>query len=115
MLFKRGFKTERRRRSRQLVNTHVRVFTGITHVEAIGMNLSDVGMCLFTAANLPLESQIEVEFVRPRCNESARRTGIVRHRALYLYGIEFLENADQAALSCSPGATITEPVASERN
>jgi hypothetical protein len=68
----------------------VQVFTGSSHVNALGVNLSDVGMCLFAMANLPLESQVEVEFVPPRCEEAVRVFGTVRHRALYLYGIEFL-------------------------
>ncbi len=81
---------DRRRRHRQLLNTSVQVFTGSSHVSALGINLSDVGMCLFTIANLPLESKVEIEFRPPRSNEPVRKYGTVRHRALYLYGIEFL-------------------------
>jgi hypothetical protein len=66
-------------------------------VDALGINLSDVGMCLFTIANLPLESQIQLEFIPPQCKERIRVCGIVRHRALYLYGIEFLDDSDPAS------------------
>ncbi len=86
---------DRRRRQRQLVNTSVQVFTGSSQVNALGINLSDVGMCLFTIANLPLGSKIEIEFLPQRCNEPVRIYGTVRHRALYLYGIEFLVGSDQ--------------------
>lgn len=88
---------DRRRRKWQLLNTSVQVFTGSSHLKALGINLSDVGMCLFSMANLPLGSQIEVEFLPPRCNEPVRVFGRVRHRAVYLYGIEFVVGSDQGA------------------
>jgi hypothetical protein len=95
MILESKSKENRRRRQRQLLNTSVQVFAGSVHVDALGINLNDVGMCLFTIANLPLESQIQVEFVPPRCKERVRVCGTVRHRALYLYGIEFLVDSDQ--------------------
>ena len=90
MILKRNSPQERRRRRRQLLNTSVQVFTDSACVDALGINLSDVGMRLFAIANLPLGSQIQVEFLPPRCTERVRARGIVRHCALYLYGIEFL-------------------------
>ena len=95
MILGRSYKPDRRRRKRQLLNTSVQVFTEHARMDAIGINLSDVGMCLFAIADLPLGSQIQVEFLPPRCKEWVRVNGTVRHRALYLYGIEFLVNADQ--------------------
>ena len=95
MILKPKVKQDRRRRRRQLLNTSVQIFAGREHVDALGINLSDVGMCLFTMANLPLESEIYVEFIPPRCQERIRVCGTVRHRALYLYGIEFLADAGQ--------------------
>lgn len=96
MILKSNSNPDRRRRKRQLLNTSVQIFAGSGRVDALGINLSDVGMCLFTIANLPLESQIEVEFVPPRCKDRVRVCGTVRHRALYLYGIEFLVASDRA-------------------
>lgn len=107
MILKRNFKSNRRRRLRQLLNTSVQVFTESAHVDALGINVSDVGMCLFTIANLPLGSQIQVEFLPPRCTELVRVSGIIRHRALYLYGIEFLPDSDQRAESSPDVSTIT--------
>src|SRR5260370_330642 len=52
-------------------------------------------MCLFAIASLPLGSQIQIEFLPPRCLERVRVCGTVRHRAVYLYGIEFLVDSDQ--------------------
>jgi PilZ domain-containing protein len=64
-------------------------------MDALGINLSEGGMCLFTVANLRIGSQIEIEFLPPRSKELVRVSGRVRHRALYLYGIEFLQDSDQ--------------------
>ena len=86
---------DRRRRQRQLLNTSVRVFSGSRHLDALGINVSDSGMCLFAIANLPVGAQIEIEFLPQRCTERIRISGMVRHRALYLYGIEFLVDPDQ--------------------
>src|SRR5579864_7832456 len=96
MFFRRRFKQDRRRRKRQLLNTSVRVFTTSGCMEALGVNISDVGMCLFTVANLPLGSQIQVEFLPPRSTGPIRVCATVRHRALYLYGIEFSADTDQS-------------------
>lgn len=95
MFFKRDFTQNRRRRRRQLLNTSVKVFTGSIHVEGLGINLSEVGMCLFTVTHLPVGIRLEVEFLPPEGSKPIRVSAVVRHRALYLYGIEFLEPLDQ--------------------
>ena len=95
MAFTLNFRPDRRRRKRQLLNSSVQVLTGSARLEAIGINLSDVGMCLFTIANLPLGSQIEVELLPPWGTERVRFPGTVCHRALYLYGIEFASGSSQ--------------------
>ena len=97
MILKRRFKPDRRRRKRQLLNTSVQVFTESAQLDGLGINLSDVGMCLFTMANLQVGSQIQVEFLPPRSTELVRVSGIVRHRALYLYGVDFLVDSDHWA------------------
>jgi PilZ domain len=99
MFLKRNFDRDRRRRKRQLFNTSIRVFTESGSIEALGINISDVGMSLFTIANLPVDSQIQVEFLPSRSTEPTRVWGTVRHRALYLYGIEFLAGSDQHPVS----------------
>ena len=108
MLSKFNFK-DRRRRRRQMLNTSVRVSCGELRLHALGINLSDVGMCLFTVANMELGSQIEVEFRPPQSREPIRVRGTVKHRALYLYGIEFVPGRSQIAhglagvgIDCSP-------------
>lgn len=92
MLLRRIFQPDRRRRPRQLLNTSVRVYTASGNLEAVGINVSDVGMCLFTAANLPIEAPIDVEFQTHAGASFERLRAIVRHRAFYLYGIEFLSS-----------------------
>ena len=94
MFLKRNFNHDRRRRKRQLLNTSVRVFTESGPIEALGINISDVGMSLFTIAHLTVDSRIQIEFILPNSTERTRIWGTIRHRALYLYGVEFLLNSD---------------------
>ena len=88
------FKPDRRRRTRQMLNTSVRVFTADGTIEALGINISDVGMCLFTLANLPVGSEIQIDLPLENA-EVTRIRAIIRYRALYLYGIEFERNSGQ--------------------
>jgi PilZ domain len=102
MRLRRPFASDRRRRRRQLLNTSVAVFTDSTRIEALGINISDVGMCLFTVADLPIDSEVQVELLPPGGTERVRLWGVIRHRALYLYGVEFrfdidLDTADRAS------------------
>ena len=99
MNLKFNSKPDRRRRQRQLLNSSVQVFTESARIDALGINLSEVGMGLFTLANLPLGSQIQVEFLPHGGKERVRISGTVRYRALYLYGIEFIKDADQDQVS----------------
>jgi hypothetical protein len=94
MFLKRDFQPTRRS-PRQWWNTSVQVFAGPAHLDALGINLSDGGMCLFTIANLPVGTQLEVEFQAPHREDRVRVSGKVRHRALYLYGIEFDQDGSQ--------------------
>ena len=95
MLLKRSGTQITRRSPRQLLNTSVRVFREGAQMDALGINLSDGGMCLFTVSNLPIGSQVEVEFRAYRSRQRVRRRGTIRHRAVYLYGIEWLPEPDQ--------------------
>jgi c-di-GMP-binding flagellar brake protein YcgR len=90
MLFGRKYSSIRRS-PRQWWNSSVEVFTDSAKVKAVGVNISDGGMCLFAVANLHIGSPIEVAFHPTESREHVRLRGTVRHRALYLYGIEFLD------------------------
>jgi hypothetical protein len=63
-----------------------------TIVHARGVRLSEGGICLFAAANLPIGSDIKVEYTNPRTDESIRVRGKIRNRTVYLYGVEFLSD-----------------------
>jgi hypothetical protein len=93
MLFRNQF-SPARKLPRQWWNSSVDLFTASAHVKAIGMNISRGGMGLFAVTNLPVGSEIEVEFRSPESGVRTRIPGTVRHRALYLYGIEFLSEAE---------------------
>jgi hypothetical protein len=90
MILEGKSKQDRRRRQRQLLNTSVQVFTGSAHVDALGINLSDVGMCLFAIAHLPLGSQIQIEFLPPRCFK------VNRGMSLFLVGQRAIDRAHAA-------------------
>jgi PilZ domain-containing protein len=55
-----------------------------------GTKLSAGGICLFALANLAIGAQIDVELVDSPSVTPVRISGIVRNRAAYLYGVEFL-------------------------
>jgi len=59
-------------------------------MKALGINISAGGMGMFAVANLPVGSEVEIEFEAPHLRKRHRIRGIIRHRALYLYGIEFV-------------------------
>jgi hypothetical protein len=106
-MFPRLSRQDRRGRKRQLLNTAVRVITKLASMDAIGINISESGMGLFTVANLGLGSHIEVEFRTPEQPASfTRLPAIVRHRALYLYGIEFQPEPGRVRLGAENGAGI---------
>jgi PilZ domain-containing protein len=109
MFLKRNFSQDRRRRKRQLLNTSVRVFTDSGPIDALGINISDVGMSLFTIANLEVDSRIQLELLPPQSTERARVWGTIRHRALYLYGVEFVGDSH-----CVSGSSWTHDQLSQR-
>jgi hypothetical protein len=86
----------RRRWERQPFDAPLRVVVDHsaekTIVPARGVRLSEGGICLFAAANLPVGSHIKVEFTNPRTDESIRVRGKIRNRTVYLYGVEFLSD-----------------------
>jgi hypothetical protein len=63
-----------------------------TVVNGRGVHFSEGGICLFAAANLPVGSQVKLEFRTPHTDEPVRIRGKVRNRSVYLYGVEFLSD-----------------------
>jgi len=66
-----------------------------TVVNGRGVHFSEGGICLFAAANLPVGSQVKVEFKTPHTDEPVRIRGKVRNRSVYLYGVEFLSDRSE--------------------
>ena len=66
-----------------------------TVVNGRGVQFSEGGICLFAAANLPVGSQVNVEFKSPNGNEPVKVRGKVRNRSVYLYGVEFLSDKSE--------------------
>ena len=66
-----------------------------TVVNGRGVHFSEGGICLFAAANLPVGSQVKVEFKTPHADEPVRIRGKVRNRSVYLYGVEFLSDKSE--------------------
>jgi PilZ domain len=108
-MFLKHFTTDRRRRKRQLLNTSVRVLTDNGWIDALGINISDVGMALFAVANLAMGSEVAIELQTPGSSGRTRLPGVVRHRALYLYGIEFPGDSDRHPICDVVPEPITHP------
>ncbi len=87
---------DQRRSARHWNTTPVHIRMGKSHIEGTSLNLSEHGMYMFTAANIPSGSEIEIEFCPPDEKESVQVSAIVRRKVVYLYGIEFLEKTSQA-------------------
>jgi hypothetical protein len=91
-------KRERRRWKRHWFNGSIQVVQGGHSIAGLGIQVSQGGMYLFAIADLPVGSEIEIAFTAPDSREPIRLSGAVRHRAVYLYGVEFLpEEHDGAA------------------
>jgi hypothetical protein len=86
-----------RRSPRQWIAVPIRIHAGGLHVDGVTINLSEHGMYLFAAANLSVGTQIEIAYRPQGKKRTVFARGIVRRRAVFLYGVEFL-NDDTAAI-----------------
>lgn len=83
-------KTDRRRWKRYWFNGSIQVSSGSRHIDGLGIQVSRGGMYLFAIADLSIGNEIKVVFTEPSSQQRVEVPGIVRHRAVYLYGVEFL-------------------------
>ncbi len=83
---------DRRRSPRQWVTVPVVIRHRGVHIDGVTINLSEGGMFLFAAANLPPGTQVELEFLPPSTSETVRVVATIRRRALYLFAVEFQED-----------------------
>lgn len=95
-MWKRFLGRDRRRGQRYWCNTSVRVISGGSRVDARGVRISESGMCLFALTDLPVGSRVMLEFASPDSGEPVRLPASIRHRAVYLYGVEFAHTLAQA-------------------
>jgi PilZ domain len=100
---------ERRRWRRHWLKAPVRIFSDAGVIEGYGLRLSEGGMYLFAVADFELGARIEIEFIKPHSGEPSRRSGIVRNRMVYLYGVEFVHAKEQ------PGSRQRVPEAQIRS
>ena len=84
----------------------IQIHLGQSRIEGTTLNLSDHGMYMFTAADIPLGSEIQLLFRPPDEENLIAATAIVRRKIIYLYGIEFQSKTvhplDPAALTPEP-------------
>jgi hypothetical protein len=86
---------KQRRSERQWITVPILIGHAGSRIDGFSINISEGGVYLFAAANLAVGARIELNFRSPDRKRLIHASGIVRRRALYLYGIELL--ADDAA------------------
>jgi hypothetical protein len=59
-------------------------------VDALGNVIGEGGVSLFVVADLPIGVEVEMLFTYSHSVQPIRMRGVVRNRAAYLFGIEFL-------------------------
>jgi hypothetical protein len=105
---------DRRRSERRWTALPVQIGMGKSLIEGTSLNLSEHGMYLFTAAHIPLGSNIEIVFCPPEEKSPVHVSAIVRRKVVYLYGIEFLteptQPEDDHRFLQSPNETGCEPL-----
>jgi len=79
-----------RRSKRQWITLPVQIRIANSQIDGTTLNVSEHGMYAFAAMNLPVGAVIEIAFRPSGKKELVRTSGIVRRKAVYLYGIEFL-------------------------
>jgi hypothetical protein len=91
LMLKALLNRDRRRADRYWFKRPLRVITDNAVIEGHAISISERGMFMFALATLPVGARIEIEIAVPRQGEVLRMAASVRHRAVYLYGVEFLE------------------------
>jgi len=75
----------------------VQIRMGAALIEGTTLNLSEHGMYMFTAANLPAGGDIEIVFRPPGEKHLVHASAVIRRKVVYLYGIEFIEKVTHPA------------------
>ena len=83
---------ERRRWRRHWLKAPVRIAGPTGVMDGYGLRVSEGGMYLFAVADFEMGARVEIEFKKPHSGERTHRSGIVRNRVVYLYGVEFVRD-----------------------
>ncbi|HEX6504739.1 MAG TPA: PilZ domain-containing protein [Terriglobales bacterium] len=105
-------KRERRRWKRHWFSTSVHIVSGAHRIDGFAIQVSRGGMYMFAIADLAVGSEIKVAFTQPGSGERIELCGAVRHRAVYLYGVEFLPEEHDGAPDETLGAMLNQGSAS---
>lgn|SRR5690348_6286707 len=89
-------KPDRRRWKRYWFNGSIQVTSGGRRIDGLGIQVSRGGMYLFAIADLPMGAEVKLAFTEPPSQQWVEVLGTVRHRAVYLYGVEFLREQSEA-------------------
>ncbi len=81
-----------RRSQRQWIAVPVRIQVGGLGVDGVTINVSEHGLYLFAATNLSVGTQIEIVYCPPGRRKTVCACGIVQRKAVFLYGIEYLND-----------------------
>jgi hypothetical protein len=95
----RSRQPERRRWKRQWFSGSVRLSCGSGRIDGLGITVSAGGMYFFAIADLAVGTPITIDFQPPHSREVVSVAGVVRHRAVYLYGVEFESPARESDTS----------------
>ena len=58
-------------------------------VEGRCLMLSEGGMSLFVAANVPVGTRVKIDFITAASDHGISVEGTIRNRMVYLYGVEY--------------------------
>ncbi len=105
-------KRDRRRWKRHWFNRSIEVANGEHRIDGIGIKVSRGGMYLFAIADLPVGSEVQISFAAPDSDTRVEVSGTVRHRAVYLYGVEFAVDGHNALAGATLGAMAKHSVSS---
>jgi len=101
-------KPDRRRWTRYWFNGSIQLWNDRRRIDGLGIQVSRGGMYLFAIADLPVGSTIKVAFTEPTSQQRVEALGTVRHRAVYLYGVEFLPHDEVGTIPDSADALNNE-------
>jgi hypothetical protein len=101
-------KRDRRRWKRHWFNGSIQVLDGTHRIDGLGIKVSRGGMYLFAIADLPVGGEVKIAFIAPGSEERIELSGAIRHRAVYLYGVEFLAKEHDATSNARLGALLNQ-------